>query len=140
MVKIHDVTGMHHQYAADGREKPMTNRKANSSSYLHVQYKAKTDSGLTLLSKLMSISQNSWKARPLSLPITCRIVLASSLSGRELARRSIRTARGMAMKFEIILAGSRGQVHAHAQQDTSGLGLNKEFAPSFGGKSGWHTR
>ena len=34
LVKIHDVTGMHHQYAADGREKPMTNSflgKANSS-------------------------------------------------------------------------------------------------------------
>ena len=29
---------------------------------------------------------------------------------------------------------------AHAQPDTSGLGLNTEFVPSFGGKSGWHTR
>ena len=29
---------------------------------------------------------------------------------------------------------------AHAQLDTSGLGLNTVFVASFGGKSGWHTR
>ena len=29
---------------------------------------------------------------------------------------------------------------AHAQQDTSGLGLNTEFIASFGGKSGWLVR
>ena len=32
------------------------------------------------------------------------------------------------------------EVKAHAQPDTSGLGLNTEFVTSFGGKSGWHTR
>ena len=33
-----------------------------------------------------------------------------------------------------------GSAGAHAHPDTSGLGINTEFVPSFGGMSGWHTR
>ena len=42
-------------------------------------------------------------------------------------------------EFEPIFGG-KSRLRAHAQRDTSGLGINTVFVTSFGGKSGWHTR